>query len=99
MPTPTLRNEDRTQQTIPFEQRAELDQLIGKIQEARKSVQQYTKDGSKLDKNTLNYLKSINNQLNYFKRDLSNYLNPATKQKLIIDKPNDIKQTKQSKLL
>jgi argonaute-like protein implicated in RNA metabolism and viral defense len=94
MSEPTLRNVDTTEERIPFEQRQELDKLISKIQEARKAVKQYYNKDSKLDEKTLNYLKSINNQLNYFKRDLSNYLNPQTKQNKIISQTNTGKQTK-----
>jgi len=94
MSEPTLRDADTTEERIPFEQRQELDKLIDKIREARKAVKQYYNEGSKLDEKTLNYLKSINNQLDYFKRDLSNYLNPQTKQNKIINETNTGKQTK-----
>lgn len=89
-----LRQTDTTETRVPFEQRAEIDKLIKRIQDARKAVKQYTSKESKLDENTLNYLKTISNQLEYFKRDLSNYLNPTTKQQTITNKPTNTKQTK-----
>lgn len=90
----SLQSTDTTETKVPFEQRVELDKLIKRIQDARNTLKQYTLKGSKLDKNTLSHLKTISNQLQYFKRDLSNYLNPTTKQKPIINNPTDTKQTK-----
>jgi len=71
----TLHKTNTEESNDSSEHRLELDKLIERIQNARKAIKEYTQKDSKLNEDTLNYLKSINSQLEYFKRDLSDYLN------------------------
>lgn len=75
MVSPSLAATDTTTPSVNINDRQALDSLISKIKEARLSIKSAKGNTGKLTPETLNYLKSVDKELNNFKAELSNLLN------------------------